>query len=133
MISAAIRYFAIIFALGFVLGTVRTLVIVPYTGATVAVLMELPFMLTVSWLVARRIVRRADFAPRTALSLGALAFVLLMLAEAMLAATLGNWSLAYWLAGLFHTPGWIGLAGQVAFGLFPSLAALRLRPADIRA
>jgi hypothetical protein len=133
MLSAAIRYFILIFLLGFVLGTVRTLVIAPRTGATAAVLIELPLMLTASWLVANRIVRHARFSPAQAFSMGALAFLLLMVAEMLLALALGNQDLGRWFADLFRTPGWIGLAGQIAFGLFPLLAALRLRPADTRA
>jgi hypothetical protein len=129
MLSAAIRYVALIFLLGFVLGTIRTLVIMPRTGATAAVLIELPFMLAASWLLANRIVRRARLSPARALAMGALAFVLLMIAEALLALALGNQDLGAWFAGLFRAPGWIGLAGQVAFGLCPLLAALRQRTA----
>ncbi len=130
MILAALRYVAIIFALGFLLGTARTLVVVPQTGATIAVLIELPFMLAASGLLASRIVRRARFPAVRALGMGALAFALLMAAEALLAFVLTGQPLASWLADLIRTPGWIGLAGQVAFGLFPSAAALRLRSPD---
>lgn len=66
MILNAFRYFAVIFAMGFVLGVIRTLVIAPRTGATVAVLMEMPLMLAASWIVAHRIVRRAHLAPARA-------------------------------------------------------------------
>lgn len=131
MIFAAFRYFAIVFALGFALGTIRTLVIAPRVGETAAVLMELPLMLAASWIVAHRLVRRTGLAAGTALAMGALAFLLLMFAEAALATTLGNQTLIGWFAGLFLTPGWIGLAGQVAFGAFPFVAARRLKPADI--
>jgi hypothetical protein len=55
MVSAALRYFGLIFALGFLLGTVRTLLLAPATGATAAVLIELPVMLGASWLAARPI------------------------------------------------------------------------------
>ena len=53
MIAAALRYFGIIFALGFVLGTIRTLWLAPIVGTVGAVLIELPIMLIASWLVAR--------------------------------------------------------------------------------
>lgn len=133
MIINALRYFAVTFAIGFVLGVVRTLMIAPRTGATAAVLMELPLMLAASWLVAHHIVRRAYLPPAEALGMGALAFLLLMMAEAALATTLGHQSLARWSADLIRTPGWIGLTGQVAFGLFPLVASLRLRSPDIPA
>lgn len=133
MILAALRYFAGIFALGFVLGAIRTLWLAPRIGATPAVLIELPLMLLASGLLAHRIVRRARFSPPAALGMGMLAFALLMAAEALLALVLARQDLGAWLADLVRTPGWIGLAGQIAFGLFPLLAALRLRPSDIPA
>jgi hypothetical protein len=133
MVSAALRYFAIVFSVGFILGAVRTLVVTPRIGATAAVLIELPFILGASWFVATRIVRRIRPAPASALAMGAFAFFLLMVAEATIAVTVTNQSLSQWSAALFRTPGWIGLAGQLAFGLFPLLASLRLRPSDTRA
>lgn len=125
MVSAALRYFGLIFALGFLLGTVRTLLLAPATGATAAVLIELPVMLGASWLAARPIVARAGLAPGRALGMGALAFLMLMAAEAGLAAGLAGQSPARWAADLLRTPGWIGLAGQLLFGLMPWLAARR--------
>jgi hypothetical protein len=133
MVSAALRYFAIVFSVGFILGAVRTLAVTPRIGATAAVLIELPLILGASWFVATRIVRQERPAPAAALAMGTLAFLLLMIAEATIAVTLSNQSLTQWSAALFETPGWIGLAGQLAFGLFPLLASLRFRPADIRA
>ncbi len=128
MITAALRYFATILALSFLLGTVRTLWLTPWIGATPAVLLELPVMLLASWLLAARIVRRARLGQSAALAMGLLAFLLLMTAEAVLAIIVANQSLGDWIADLARMPGGIGLAGQIAFGLFPWLAAIRLRP-----
>lgn len=125
MTGAALRYFLAIFALGFMLGTIRTLWLAPAIGATAAVLCELPAMLAASWWLAHRIVRRTRLSPGAALGMGALAFALLMAAEALLAALLVGQSLAQWAGDLVRTPGWIGLSGQVLFGLFPALAARR--------
>jgi hypothetical protein len=133
MIAAAFRYFGLIFTLGFVLGTIRTLWLSPAIGATGAVLTELPIMLGASWLVARRLVtvphRRT---PAWALGTGALAFAMLLLAEALLAIILTGQSLATWAGDLFRTPGWIGLAGQALFGLMPWLVRVIPRGAPIR-
>jgi hypothetical protein len=126
MIGAAFRYFGLIFALGFVLGTVRTVWLAPAIGATGAVLIELPIMLGASWLIARRLVTVPKVrTPLWALGTGALAFALLIAAEALLAITLAGQSLATWAGDPLRTPGWIGLAGQALFGLMPWLAALR--------
>lgn len=131
MIQAAFRYFGLIFALGFLLGTLRTLWLAPVTGTTGAVLIELPVMLLASWIVARRIVTSRRMRPPAALGMGLLAFLLLMIAEAVLAMALAGQSLTQWAADLTRTPGWIGLTGQLLFGLIPWLLARGggLRPA----
>lgn len=122
MLVAASRYFGLIFALG----VVRTLWLAPALGSTPAVLVELPIMLGASWLVAQRLVSTPPaMAPAKALRAGALVFAMLITAEAGLAVTLGGQSLARWAADLVRTPGWIGLAGQMVFGLMPWLAARR--------
>jgi hypothetical protein len=125
VIAPALRYCLIIFALGFVLGTIRTLWLAPAIGATAAVICELPLMLAASWWTANRIVRRNKIAPGTALAMGALAFALLIAAEALLAISLTGQSLGQWSGDLVRTPGWIGLCGQILFGLFPWIAARR--------
>ncbi|MBN8817709.1 MAG: hypothetical protein J0I80_03180 [Sphingomonas sp.] len=126
VLAAASSYFAAIFALGFALGVIRTLWLAPALGATPAVLVELPVMLGASWLVAQRLISTPPaMAPAKALRVGALAFAMLMAAEALLAVTLGGRSLAHWAADLIRTPGWIGLAGQIVFGLMAWLAAMR--------
>ena len=53
--KAGVLYFALVFGAGFVLGTVRTLWIVPRVGARRAELMETPIMLVVT-IVGRTIV-----------------------------------------------------------------------------
>jgi hypothetical protein len=52
-LKAGIVYFAIVYALGFVLGTGRVLLLLPHIGETVAVLVEAPLMLLLSWISAR--------------------------------------------------------------------------------
>lgn len=42
----------IVFAIAFALGTLRMFVLLPWLGATRAVLLELPVLLAVSWAVA---------------------------------------------------------------------------------
>ena len=56
-------YVAAVFAAGFVLGVLRTLVLVPLWGELAAVLVELPLILTIAWLVCTRILRRWPLLP----------------------------------------------------------------------
>lgn len=118
--QAAVIYWGIVFALGFVLGTVRVLWVIPRVGLLPATVLELPIILTASWFAAGWIVRRfAIGGQREALILGGLAFVLLMAAECALAAVLAGESPAQWLAGLRQPHALLGLAGQMVFALMP--------------
>lgn len=127
VIVAALLYFALVFAAGFALGAVRTLVVVPRIGGMAAVLLELPMILAVSWVVARRLVARlrnpGSLADRLVMGLGALA--LLLVAEF----ALGTWgfgrSTADQLAAWTTAAGLLGLGGQLVFGLMPLLVRLR--------
>lgn len=112
-------YFAAVFAAGFVLGVLRTLVLVPLLGELVAVLLELPVILTIAWLVCTRILRRWPLSPPSAVGMGTIAFLLLMGAEAGLSTLLAGRSLAEHLALYSQVPHQVGLAGQLAFAMFP--------------
>lgn len=120
-------YFVTVFAAGFVLGVLRTLVLVPLLGELAAVLVELPLILTIAWLACTRILRRWPLSPRSALGMGAIAFLLLMAAEAGLSTLLAGRSLAEHLALYSQLPHQLGLAGQLVFALFPWVQARRSR------
>jgi hypothetical protein len=83
VLQAAIVYFGLVFTSGFVLGTVRTLALVPKLGARTSELVELPLMLTVIWqsakLVNQRFLRGSS--PAARLSTGLAALSLLLAAE----------------------------------------------------
>ena len=49
--AAGDAYFALVFAAGFLLGSIRVLIIIPRSGEAVVVGLELPIMLAVSWIV----------------------------------------------------------------------------------
>jgi len=113
-------YFALIFGLGFVLGTIRVLWLVAITGETFAVLAEQPIMLLASWFAARWLVRRHGLVTmRSRCVMGITAFTLLMLAEVTLASAFFGQSPAGWLNSIFAMPGLIGLGGQILFALMP--------------
>lgn len=122
-LQAGCAYFAGVFAVGFLLGVLRTLVLVPRVGELVAVLIELPIVLGASWLICGRILRQASLSPAAAVVMGASAFALLLMAELSLSMLLANRSLAAHLALYAESPHRLGLAGQVAFALFPVLQA----------
>ena len=82
-IEAGVLYFALVFGAGFVLGTVRTLWVVPRVGTRTPELLETPIMLVVTILVARWIVLRLAV-PAVAsarLGMGCIALLLLLVAE----------------------------------------------------
>jgi len=123
VLRAGSLYFLILFACGFGLGTIRTQLLVPTLGPFAAVALELPVMLTLSWLVAGRLTRgRAALAgARTRLAMGGVALVLLLAAEMVLAALAFGQAPDAYLAALASPHGGLGLAGQLGFGLIPWL------------
>ncbi|MBK9572843.1 MAG: hypothetical protein IPO43_08950 [Rhodoferax sp.] len=125
ILLCGIAYVASVFAAGFVLGVLRTLVLAPLLGELTAVLMELPVILSIAWLGCTRILRRWPLLPPAALGMGATAFLLLMGAEAGLSTLLAGRSLAEHLALYAQLPHLVGLAGQLAFALFPWIQARR--------
>jgi hypothetical protein len=118
---AGVLYFLSVFALGAALGTLRVLLAVPLLGELVATLAELPMMLAASWAICGWLVRRWRVTPRRPerLTMGAAAFALLMAAEAILSVGLFGRSLGLHLARYGELGPALGLAAQVAFGLFP--------------
>lgn len=127
-IKAALGYWAFVFGLGFLLGTARTFWLQPLLKSEIAaVVIELPLMLAASWMAARFFIRRLALAKiADGLVMGAVAFALLLAAEAYLSIALIGGSTAEWLNGLFYGAGLIGLCGQLAFAVFP---AMQLRSA----
>ncbi len=83
VLKAGVLYFAVVFAVGFVLGTVRTLFVVPRVAVRTAELAEAPLMLTASVLAARLVIRRLGLATpsRTRLAVGLVALGLMLLLE----------------------------------------------------
>ena len=120
-------YVCIVFAIGFALGTLRVLLVVPAFGNTVAVVAEAPLMLAASWVVSRWCTRRfgvrGDVATRVAM--GAVAFSALMFIEFGFAVVLYGDTLVRYLAKFATLPGAIGLAMQSLFAACPALQASR--------
>ena len=79
--TPAFAYFLIVFGAGFLLGTIRVLLLLPVLGERAAELLEMPFMLIVIVLAARWIDRRflAGVDDRGRIVVGLLAFGLVAL------------------------------------------------------
>ena len=122
-LKAALFYVTSVFALGFVLGVARVVLIAPAIGELPAVCVEIPVLLIASWFICRHAIRRFSVASDSArrLVVGAAAFALLIGAEFCLAIfALGRAPEKYF-ADLQTTSGILGLAAQILFGLFPLL------------
>jgi hypothetical protein len=117
---AALTYVAVVFAVAFALGALRLLVVIPLTGPLIAVALEVPVVLALSWWVAGRVLMRWPLARPGRLAMGALAFGLLMLAELALATALGQ-TPGQFIAAIATPAGALGLAGQVGFAVIPAL------------
>ena len=122
-LGAGALYFAGMFGLGFVLGTLRVLVITPRFGEWAATLAELPLMLGVSWLYCSWLLQRFSVSARAAerLAMGAFAFALLMVAEVLLGVGLFDRGPAEQVREMTSGPGLAGLIGQLAFACFPMI------------
>jgi hypothetical protein len=126
-LKAAAAYFAIAFGAGFVLGTIRVLVVAPRLGAPLAVLLEAPLMLAISWAASAGCIRafRLPSGATSGLVMGGAAFVLLIAAEMALAAVAFGRTPAAYVRDVATPAGAEGLAAQIAFALFPAIQTSR--------
>ena len=132
-IKAGVAYAVTVFAVGFLLGTGRVLLLAPRVGSTIAVSAEAPIILAASWYLSRIWMKRLAVGAeiRTRILVGAVAFVTLMLLEVALSITVFHRSVAEYLAGLRSPAGAIGFAAQVCFATFPVLNVIGRRSSDI--
>lgn len=132
-IVSGLMYTRIVFVIGFALGVVRTLFVASRTGDVMAVALELPLMLAASWAVCRRLTRRVPLRPATRLVMGGTAFCALLAIEFGFAVLLFGRPPSAWLAAFATPAGWLGLAGQIGFGLIPILVGRTLAGCPLRA
>lgn len=120
-LMAATVYVISLFALGFVLGTIRLLFATPWMGELGATLMEVPLMLAAAYFFCRRAIERWQVPP-TLLARGAMALwflVLLALFETLVGVALFGRTLAGAWSGLATPAGLIGLIAQLLAALLP--------------
>jgi hypothetical protein len=118
---AGMRYAVIVFAIGFVLGTIRIFLAAPRLGELAATALEVPVLLAASWLVCGALVRHHHVPAswRSRGWMGAVALVVLMLAELALAWFGFGQSLGAVVAAYARPAQQLGLAAQLLFVLLP--------------
>ncbi len=119
-LKAGTVYFALVFAVGFVLGTIRVFGLAPLVGESGAVAIELPVMLLASWIICRHIMRALLIARTSQRAvMGALALSLLLMAEFLISVLLLGKSPSEHFAAYREFSTQLGFAAQIAFALFP--------------
>jgi hypothetical protein len=127
ILKAGVLYFALVFGAGFVLGTIRTLWIVPRLGMRMAELMETPIMLVITILAARWTVRRLAV-PSTLparLCMGCVALGLLLVAEFTLVLWLRGMSIREYFASRDPVAGTVYYVMLGVFAIMPLLVTRR--------
>lgn len=126
-LTSATVYCLALFALGFVLGTIRVLFLAPQIGEMGATLVEVPVMLGAAFFLCRWVVGRWLVSPELAARWG-MAFwflVLLFLLETLVGVALFGRTMSDTLAGLATPAGLIGLTAQVIAALLPLFVGRR--------
>ncbi len=121
ILKAAVLYFAIVFGVGFALGTIRTLWLVPRLGPRAAELLEMPVMLVVIAVAARSVVRSLSV-PSTKsarLAVGFVALILMLAAEFGFVLWLRRISIRQYLATRDPVAGALYYLMLVVFALIP--------------
>lgn len=127
MSRAGLRYFALVFGAGFVLGAIRVPLVVPRLGERLAELIEMPFLLAAIVVAARHVVGRFAAPPSrtTLLGLGFIALGLLIAAEVALAVVLARQSLRQYIASRDPVSFGVYLAMLLLFALMPYILGRR--------
>jgi hypothetical protein len=123
ILQGAMLYAASAFAVGFVLGTVRTLWVAPKLGALTAVSLEAPIVIAASWFVYSWIHRflRLEINWGFALLLGLRAFVYLQFFEIAMFVFFFKRPLGDYMQSLKTPEGTVGLVAQGVFAIVPLL------------
>ena len=117
ILKSGALYFALVFGAGFVLGTIRVLLVVPRIGTRTAELIETPVMVLVSFMAARWTIRRLVAQPTTTerIAIGFVALALLVSAEFTFVRWLQGLTISEYLASRDPVA---GTAYVIALGLF---------------
>ena len=119
---AATAYFLALFALGFVLGTIRVVFVAPRFGQLAGTFAEVPIMLTAAYVICRWTLRQWRVTRTTAIRWTMVLWflVLLFAFEALLGLTLFGRTLSEQWAALLTLAGLLGLSAQIVAALLPA-------------
>jgi hypothetical protein len=117
ILKSGALYFALVFGAGFVLGTIRVLLVVPRIATRTAELIETPVMILVSFIAARWTIRPLVAQPTTTerIAIGFVALALLVIAEFTFAIWFQDLTISEYLASRDPVA---GTAYVIALGLF---------------
>jgi hypothetical protein len=122
-LKAGTIYFLLVFAVGWVLGPIRELWLVPHLGQTMGSLFEAPLMVIAMIVAAGWVLRRLDvmYALNARLAVGLVALVILLVAELVGVRWVRGRSIQEYLAGYATPSGLISLLLFLLFAAMPSL------------
>ena len=118
---AGFAYTLGVFVFAFAIGTIRVLLLAPRLGTLLAVTIEAPLVLAVSWVVSLWCTRRFNVsrAARARVLMGAAAFAVLMSLELGFSVLIFGETVSHYCAKFTSTPGLIGLVMQGCFAMIP--------------
>ena len=118
---AGFAYTLGVFVFAFAVGTIRVTLVAPRLGTLLAVIIEAPIVLAVSWQVSLWCTRRFNVSrnSRARILMGAAAFAVLMLLELGFSVLVFGETVSHYFAKYTSTPGVIGLVMQGCFATLP--------------
>jgi hypothetical protein len=118
---AGFAYTLGVFVFAFAVGTIRVTLVAPRLGTLLAVIIEAPIVLAVSWRVSLWCTRRFNVSrdARARILMGAAAFAVLMLLELGFSVLVFRETVSHYLGKYTSTTGVIGLAMQGCFATLP--------------
>jgi hypothetical protein len=127
VLKAGLLYFGLVFGAGFLIGTIRILLVVPRFGTRIAELIETPIMFVVAIVAAKWIVRRLNvpYTLSMRLGMGCIALGFMLLAEFTLVLWLRGLSISKYLASRDPVSGTVYYIMLGAFAIMPLLVSRR--------
>jgi hypothetical protein len=118
---AGIAYTTAVFVFAFAVGAIRVTLVVPRLGPLLAVIIEAPIVLAMSWRASSWCTRRFEVGrdPAARTLMGAVAFTFLMLLELGVAVFAFGEPVGHYFAKYATLPGAIGLVMQGCFATIP--------------